>query len=274
MTLLELLYKQKKSLEDKVIEYEKLSRDYSNGVDKIKLLETMINGIEKVINQTTNLDLDIKNKINGKEFNIQANTKLTPGDKSVKMLDETIEMTGGGSHKNKYRGLMHIMYGGEMDLYNFTNKLDEEIQSLSDYGKQLDADNDFINDKVQSLHTRVQKIMGDTEQLLNIRLSIEWMVNQLEKPSIVEEKEEQEKVDYQSIFDKLQNTIQEVKNKKINPEVAKYIRDLEGMVKYFEDFIIANKNTLSNIPEEQKNKMVQTLKNIHGVSNNLFNDGS
>jgi len=266
MALLQLLYKQKKLLEDKVQDYEQLSRDYSNGMDKIKLLETMINGIEKVVKQTTNLDLEIKNKINGKEFNVNADAKLISGNKSVEILDQTVKMTGGG--------LIHIMYGGEMDLYDFTNKLDEEIQSLSDYGKQLDADNEFINNKVMSLHGRVKKIMGDTEQLMNIRLSIEWMVNQLEKPNVIEEQEEQEKVDYQAIFDKLQNTIQEVKDKKINPEVAKYIRDLEGMAKYFEDFIIANKSTLSNIPEEQKKKMVETLKNIHGVSSNLFNEGT
>ena len=270
MALLQLLYKQKKALEDKMEDFEKLSRDYSNGVDKIKLLETMINGVEKVVKQTTNLDLEIKNKINGKEFNISADAKLTSvdkgdkGDKSVKILNETVNLAGGG--------LMHIMFGGEMDLYEFTNKLDEEIQSLNDYGKQLDADNEFIDKKIKSLHNRVEKIMGDTEELLNIRLSIEWMVNQLEKPTVIEEQEKAEAVDYQAIFDKLQTTIKEVKDKKINPEVAKYIRDLEGMAKYFEDFIIANKSTLSNIPEEQKKKMVETLKNIHGVSNNLFND--
>ena len=266
MGLLQLLYKQKKSLEDKMEEYEKLSRDYSNGMDKIKLLETMINGIEKVVKHTTNLDLEIKNKIDGKEMNIKADAKLTPGDKSVQILDETIKMSGGG--------LIPILYGGEMDLYEFTNNLEAEINDLTDYGKQLAADNEFINNKVKSLHDRVKGIMGDTEELMNIRLSIEWMVNQLEKPNIAEEQEqeEQEKVDYQVIFDKLQNTINEVKNKKINQEVAKYIRDLEGMAKYFEDFITANKNTLSNIPKEQKKKMVETLKNIHGVSSNLFDN--
>lgn len=264
--LLQLLYKQKKTLEDKMEEYEKLSRDYSNGMDKIKLLETMINGVEKVVKQTTNLDLKVKNKINGNEFNISADAKLTPGNKSIKVVDKTIEITGGG--------LVSIMYGGEMDLYEFTNNLEQEIESLNDYGRQLDADNKFIETKVKSLHTRVKKIMGDTEELLNIRLSIEWMVNQLEKPNIAEEQDEQEKVDYQAIFEKLQSTINNVKEKKINPEVAKYIRDLEGMAKYFEDFITANKDTLSNIPVEQKKKMVETLKNIHGVSSNLFDNNA
>lgn len=268
--LLQLMYKQKKILEDKLEEYEKLSKEYSNGKDKISLLETMINGIEKVVSKTTNLDLDIKNKINGKEFNISADAKLISDDKPIKILEDIIEISGGGSGT-----LTSIMYGGEMDLYEFTNKINQEIDNLNDYGKQLDLDNDFINKKVKSLHNRVEKIMGDTEELLNIRLSIEWMVNQLEKPNNVEEQEAVEAVDYQAIFDKLKSTIDDVKSKKINSEVAKYIRELEGMAKYFEDFITANKNTLSNIPEEQKKKMIETLKNIHGVSSNfLGNDVS
>ena len=63
MILLDMLTKQKNFLIERQREYEKLSKDYSNGVDKIKLLETMINNIEKVVKKTTNLDLEIKNKI-------------------------------------------------------------------------------------------------------------------------------------------------------------------------------------------------------------------
>jgi hypothetical protein len=248
-------------------EYEKLSKDYSNGMDKIKLLETMINGVEKVVDKTVKLDLEIKNKINGKEFNVSADAELKPGEKSVKVMDKTIEITGGG-----FMSVMNIIYGGAvMDAYEFEAQLNSQISELETYANQLEADNKFIDEKVNALHKRVGKIMNDTEDLMDVRLSIEWLVNELEKP--IEEKEEKEEErDFTEIYNRLQTTIETVKKQKINPDVAKYIRDLEGMAKYFEDFIAANKNTLNNMPDSKKNEMLETLKNIQGMSGNLLSN--
>ena len=62
--LLNILKKQKDFLNEKQSQYKKLSKDYLNGKDKISMLETMINNLEKVVSKTTKLDLDIKNNIN------------------------------------------------------------------------------------------------------------------------------------------------------------------------------------------------------------------
>ena len=266
--LLKILYVQKQNLENKLNEYAKLSRDYTNGIDKIKLLETMIDGIEKVVDKTTNLDLEIKNKFNGKDFNIKADAKLYQKtdqklDKSiehVKILDNTI-MLGGTILNSMYRNL----HGG-MDYYEFARDIESLNTDLETYGKELDADNQFINKKVESLHTRVKNIMESSEELLNIRLNIEWIVNQLEKPNIVEEQEAIESIDYTQIYEKLKATIDNVKNKKTDPNIAKYIRELESMAKYFEDFIASNKETLGNMPVTERNKMLQTLEKLKGIS--------
>ena len=223
--LLKILYVQKQNLENKLNEYAKLSRDYTNGIDKIKLLETMIDGIEKVVDKTTNLDLEIKNKFNGKDFNIKADAKLYQKSEQkseqklnksiehVKILDNTI-MLGGTILKSMYRNL----HGG-MDYYEFARDIESLNTDLETYGKELDADNQFINKKVESLHTRVKNIMESSEELLNIRLNIEWIVNQLEKPNIVEEQKAIESIDYTQIYEKLKATIDDVKNKKTDPNI-------------------------------------------------------
>lgn len=261
MILLGLLNKQKAELENKVKTYQKLSSDYSNGIEKIKLLETMIGGVEKIVAKTVNLDLDVKNKINSGETSFKAVASLTPSD-NVEIIDET--KTIGTNDK--------VLLGGDLDFYDFETDLNKEIDELNKYAEELKADNDFIEQKVESLHSRVKNIMGETEDLLNIRLSIEWIVNQLEKPAGFEEKEEQKDVDYQSIFNKLKDTIDKVKQQKVNTNVAKYVRELESMAKYFEDFIASNKETLQNMSEEKRKEMLQTLKNIHGVSNDFLNN--
>ena len=51
----------------------------------------MIWGIEKVIAKTTNLDFEIKNKINVKELNVNASAKLIP-NKNIEIIDDNFKL--------------------------------------------------------------------------------------------------------------------------------------------------------------------------------------
>lgn len=271
--LLDMLTKQKNFLIERQREHEKLSKDYSNGVDKIKLLETMINNIEKVVKKTTNLDLEIKNKINNNEFNVKANAKISRSNKnSIELIDKNFILP------ITQKGGSNLMYGGEsMDFYDFETQLNKEIDELARSASDLEADNKFINEKINLLHTKVGQIMSDTEDLFNIRLSIEWLVNELENniaktadSALGEGKEEA--IDYRPLYEKLQATINDVKSKQKSPEIAKYLRELEGMAIYLEEFIKSSKDTLNAIPEEKRTSMLKTLTDIHGVTKNYLED--
>ena len=273
MILLDMLTKQKNFLIERQREYEKLSKDYSNGVDKIKLLETMINNIEKVVKKTTNLDLEIKNKINNNEFNVKANAKISRSNKnSLELIDKNFILP------TTQKGGFNLMYGGEaMDFYDFETQLNKEIDELARSASDLEADNKFITEKINLLHTKVGQIMSDTEDLFNIRLSIEWLVNELENniaktadSALGEGKEEA--IDYRPLYERLQATINDVKSKQKSPEIAKYLRELEGMAVYLEEFIKSSKDTLNAIPEEKRNNMLKTLTEINGVTKNYLED--
>jgi len=254
INLLKLLYRQKKALEDKITEYEKLSKNYTNGKDKINLLETMINGIEKVVAKTTNLDIDIKNKINGKEYNINANAKLISGMNPL--IDKSI-MVG---------GVPANLYGG-MTYSDFETAIENDILDLDKVASEMEEDNTFITHKILILHDKVKGIIGDAEELFNIRLSIEWLVNQLEKK---QPDAEILKEDYQVLYNKLTESIGKVKDKQKSPEIAEYLRKLEGMAKELETFIISSKDTLNSMSDEKRNEMLNTLRTIHGVNENYL----
>ena len=159
-----MLNKQKNFLIEKQREYEKLSNDYSNGVDKIKLLETMINNIEKVVKKTTNLDLEIKNKINNNEFNVKANAKISRSNKnSIELIDKNFILP------ITQKGGSNLMYGGDvMDFYEFETQLNIQIDELVQSANSLQADNQFIEEKITFLHEKVGEIMSDTEDLFNM----------------------------------------------------------------------------------------------------------
>jgi len=261
INLLNLLYKQKNTLEDKIEQYNKLSKDYSNGIDKIKLLETMIGGIEKVIAKTTNLDLEIKNKIDGKELNISASANLIP-NKNVEIIDENIKLGGFDSLGGT------IMYGGEMNLEEFEEAIEKDIEQLNNTAKEMEEDNKFITDKISKLHDKVKGVIGDAEDLFNIRLSIEWLVNQLEI-----KRDDKEKIDYQKMYDKLSASINVVKAKQNSPQIAEYLRKLEGMAKELENFIKSSKDTLNTMSDEKKADMLRTLNELHQTADTFLQQG-
>ena len=149
----------------------------------------------------------------------------------------------------------------------------QNTQNKSD----LQADNNFISEKINFMHTQLGKIMNDTEDLFNIRLSIEWLVNELENniaktadSALGEGKEEA--IDYRPLYDRLKATIDNVKSKQQSSEIAIYLSKLESMAVYLEDFIKSSKDTLNAIPEEKRNNMLMTLNEIHGVTKNYLED--
>lgn len=259
--VLQLLKNQRDFLINKQQAFEKLSKDFSNGVEKISMLETMINNVEKIIKKTTNLDLEIKNKINGNQQNI--NAKATFGDEDPINLVDT-----------------NILIGG-MNYDDFKRKIQNELfVDLNLMAEAMTNDNEFIEKKITSLHSKVKNIMIETQDLFNIRLSIEWLVNQLEKKQEEpEQKEGEEKIiekieekDYTQIYEKLQQMVENVKKQQQSPKIAEYVRELEGMAKYLENFIESSKDTLKGLPDEKREEMLNTLKNLHGVTDIYLNE--
>jgi len=277
MILLELLKQQKNNLTEKQSQYEKLSKNYSNGIDKISMLETMITNIEKLVSKTINLDLDVKNNINDKNLNIQATAIFNTDNNSQNMkniIDKSLLL--GGKNSN-------TMLGG-MNYIQFEENINNELNILNNLAVDLENDNNFIETKINSLHDKVKNLMGETENLMNIRLSIEWLVNQLEKKDNLSKinKEINEpnniiiesQVDYQELYDKLKETIDDIKMKHKSPKIAEYLRELEGMASYFENFINSSKETLNNMPTEKKNEMLDTLKKFHNISDGFLTGGN
>jgi len=277
MVLLNLLKKQKQLLEEKQKDFEKLSKDFTTGKDKISMLETMIGGLEKVVSKTTNLDLEVKNKVNQGEITLTANSKINSGSELVKVLDEKILFGGFQMGKLNTKNSHKKMVGG-MNYDEFEQAINTDLEDLNRLAEELEADNKFIEEKIGALHDKVKNIMVDTEDLLNIRLSIEWLVNQLEKKIPEGEVSEQvaqappEEIDYKQLYDKLKGTIDKVKQKQKAPEIAQYIRDLEGMANYIQEFILSSKDTLKSMPENKKIEMLETLKKIHGINENFLNE--
>ena len=247
--LLELLKKQKSLLEDQQNQYERLSKDFSSNKDKIALLETMIDGVQRVVSKTAKLDLDIKNKVDGKDIDIKAEAKLLSGEPVV-VLDKKISLSGGA-----------------MTLDQFNNSITHELSELTEHFKSITEDNKFIEKKIEALHEKVKSIVVETDDLMNIRLSIEWLVNQLEikVPEIIESEKPVE-IDYKEINDRLIAAINDIKKMGGSPTIAKYLKELEYIAEYFNKFINSSKSTLIGMDEKKKIEMMEVINKLHSVN--------
>lgn len=265
MYLLKLLRDQKNNLLEKQSQYEKLGKDFVNGKEKISMLETMIDNLEKIVNKTTKLDLEIKNKINEREFNLKADAKLTP-NKYTNMLDAKI-MLGG-----------QYLKGGVMDFDTFESYINTDLQDLELKANEINADNEFIENKIRTLHQRVKTMIVDTEDLMNIRLSIEWLVNQLENTSETPTSTtkgnipEPQKQDYQELYNKLKTTIDKIKGIQKSPKIEAYLRELEGITSYIDNFIKSSKDTLKGMPDEKREEMLKVLKDFYNIKQDFLQD--
>jgi len=139
MYLLEILKNHKNYLSEKQSQYSKLSKDYANGRDKISMLETMINNIDKLVKKTTNLDVEIKNKIDEKNIDIKTSATFN-NENPVKLFEKKFSLSP-DSVKNGGTNFNIKMYGGaEMDFDEFQKKITEDLEILDKESKEMEDD--------------------------------------------------------------------------------------------------------------------------------------
>jgi hypothetical protein len=205
--------------------YRFLDSDFKNKKDKIGMLETMIVGLEKFVEGTHNIHLDIKNKFKFKD--------------GTSVPESVINMQHGNIDIN--------LTGGAMDFNIFSNRLTDDMVKFQNHINNIDGDKKFLEAKIESLHARMHEITTNTDNLLKINTDIEWMVNKLENEGNIDNN------NYEVLYDKIKIMIEEAKTKgNISELTADYINKLNAYSEYLQSFIGASDKNIKRLSNFKK----------------------
>ncbi len=205
----------------------KIKNDFDNSIQKIDLLETMINGLDKAVAENS--------RIKSAVINI---SRVAP------------EQHGGIPFEELRDGVVAALAqsNGHMDT--------------------LDQDNAYLQEKIESLHGRMKRIIEDNDSLFVIRQQIEWIVNRMEnlpQPGPAEAAPNNEEA-YTALLAQVQATLQQINGKgALSENMAKYVRKLEEYATTLENFIRASGLTLNKMDAETKQNMIGQTGNIQGL---------
>ena len=220
-----------KSQRDKLATgYQVLGNDFKNEKEKISMLETMITGLEKYVESSKNMDINVK--------------KIT--------------LKGGAAN---------------MGYDEFNDLIMQDMSSLSDHIEGIDKDKIFLESKIGELHTRMQNIVTQNEELFKIKAEVEWIVNQMENVDDAAGKAGQQEFD--DLYTKIKTMIDIAKSKgTISQNISDYVLKLEEYASYLENFIKTNDKTLGSIKLENVASMKQAVNVKKEKEVNLGNDAS
>ncbi len=132
--------------------YHMLGNDIKNEKEKIGMLETMITGLEKYIQSSKDLEVNVK--------------KIT---------------LKGGAPGGQVE---------PMDFSQFQDAVLIDMNGLATHIDDIESDKKFLESKITELHKRMTDIVTQNDQLFKIKAEIEWMVNQMENVGGEEKKEQ------------------------------------------------------------------------------------
>lgn len=219
---------------------------YDNNTEKIQMLETFVELMEKMTKHPMKVDFSIKSKLDDQimTYDTQA---MVDGVLAGKATGKTFVQYGQPvfAQSDEFRG---FQLGGAMKSYKDLETIVTESEE-----KILNSFRDvkFLNDKISELNTRMTKVVRENEELFKIRAEIEWIVNKLEECV-------GENCDKKSVtenFEKLWSIIKNIQEKAKTSEdldegMAGYIQGLEKYVGMLESQVKSSRRTLDGMSKK------------------------
>lgn len=244
-----------KSMDNQMVN---IRSQYSNNNEKIQMLETFVDMMEKMTKNPTKLDLNIKNKFDDAMVSYDAEAFLdgkvsgsVSGSQTTTRRGNSVihteiplrarPLTGGAPVKN-YRELEILIQNSENEIMNSFRNVD------------------FLNGKIKDLNDRMKTMVKENERIFEIRAQVDFLVNRLE--DCVGDKCDQKIVEQN--FEKLWNIIKGIQDKaektgENDKEMVDYIQGLEKYVGMLESQVRSSKRTIDGLSVSNKKQLEDTV---------------
>ena len=267
MNVLQKLKTEKEQLENYIKNfnnYKMINSSDNINSEKIKMLETTIGFLEKLVNTKINIDFDLKKIINNKQvseekFNVNGNISDLNG-KVIKFSDN-IQLD------DNNQLVSNNQTGGLVSYEEVMAKFEEVDEDVKTHSYEMVQQQKWITSKLDDLQKRMENIVNNSETIFTIKVKIEWLVNELEKR--LEKPEEIEETDFKDMIEYLETIKKQVKSQsnKIPEDVARFMANLEVYAGYLESLIASSDKTINGVSSQNLDKMQSQAKELIDIIN-------
>lgn len=211
-----------------------IQTQYDNNEEKIQMLETFLDMIEKMTKSPTKIDLNIKSKINSNGLELGAQELIN----SQEILNKT--------------KFVPIVSGGSKSFEELETAITESENIILNSFSNIE----FLNNKIGDLNKRMKEMIKDNEDLFKIKAEIEFTVNKLEE--CIGEKCDQKVISHD--FDRLWEIINKIQERakstgELDTKMVDYISGLEKYVSMLESQINSSTRIANGMRENHKEEI-------------------
>ena len=212
----------------------KIGSDMSAANSKVENIEMIMGIMNKILEKPIDIDLQVIGNVENKTM--QMNSSIKQG----KINNTVSQNMTGGSFEDDYE------------------KAKQQIQ-------QIIANNAFLNEKLQDLQKRMQKVISDNENIFKIRARIDFIINKLEE--CVKTRDDTGTVE--KVYDLKE--LLEILNKYDSYNLIDVIRSLNRFVSYLDQTLNENafKSMDSKTLQELQLLLNQITKNVSKPESNI-----
>ena len=224
-----------------------MKMQYNNNSDKIQMMETFITALEKLTKNPTQIDLQLKSKLDDKviEYDTRALVNEIPVSSGYKVVQL------GGSDQST------------LDVW--AGKLEEQFKAMQITKNSIS----LLDKKLADLTSRMEAAIQTEENIFKFRAQVEWIVNRLEE---CKDGQCSQEVFTQTgiTFDKLEDIVNKIQDFAIdNGQVREHITKLEKYVSMLESSLNASKKTIGDMDGTVGKSKVEKIKTEVGETKQL-----
>ncbi|VBB18197.1 hypothetical protein YASMINEVIRUS_660 [Yasminevirus sp. GU-2018] len=209
---------------------KKVGTDITITNNKVENIELMMNVLNKVLEKPIDVDLKVKGSVG----------------KNVLRLDSALST---GDEKKGASKMTQV--GGD-----FTDDYEEAKSKI----KQIIDNNSFLNEKLESLQSRMKSVIEDNENLFTIRAKVEFVTNKLEE--CIKNKDDESAVQMVYDLNDLMNILQEYDSTKM----VDVITSIDSLVAYLEKVLKKDEGTatktLDSMNTSDKTALESLMRNV------------
>ena len=244
-----------------------ITNQYSNNTEKIQMLETFVEAIEKLAKKPMEVDFSIKANsdgsktiVNGIPFGSSGTVTIPVHPVSDHARSPIDTYAKGGARQYKYVGLGRKIQDNSASFLKGGNKsyedLDEVITKSQEKILNSFRNIDFMNKKIKDLNERLTQTVKKNEDFFKIRTEIEWMVNRLEECM----GENCDKKSVEKNFEKLWSIIKGIQEKatkteEVDVDMVTYIQGLEKYVGMLESQVKSSARTIGSLHTDKAKEL-------------------